>query len=101
MNMISIFLGVDVNLLFKPIQGSWGSLFLLAGGGLGCDSAGEKVKQIGDSHCGAILQAGAGIYYNLGKRWALRLEYRLYHLSEPFRRDIGLNAHTVLLGISF
>lgn len=28
------FLGVDFNLLFKPIQGKWGSLFLLAGGGL-------------------------------------------------------------------
>ena len=27
------FLGVDANLLFKPIQRNWGSLFLLAGGG--------------------------------------------------------------------
>jgi hypothetical protein len=29
------FLGVDANILFKPIQRNWGSLFLLAGGGLG------------------------------------------------------------------
>lgn len=95
------FLGVDFNLLFKPIQRKWGSLFLLAGGGIGYDSAGKRVKQIGDSHCGGILQAGAGIYYNLGKGIALRVEYRFYHTSEPFRNDTGLNSHTALLGISF
>ncbi len=95
------FLGVNANVLFKPIQGEWGSLFLLAGGGLGYDSAGKRVKQIGDSHCGAILQAGLGVYYNLGKGIALRVEYRFYHLSEPFRADTGLNSHNALLGISF
>jgi hypothetical protein len=95
------FLGVDVNILFKPIQRSWGSLFLLAGAGLGYDSAGNGVPEIGDSYCGAILQAGAGVYYNLGKRWALRVEYRFYHTSEPFRTDRGLNAHAALLGVSF
>ena len=95
------FLGVDVNLLFKPIQGKWGSLFLLAGGGIGYDGAGKRIEQIGDSHCGGILQAGAGIYYNLGKGIALRVEYRFYHVSEPFRNDTGLNSHTALLGISF
>ena len=95
------FLGIDVNLLFKPIQGKWGSLFLLAGGGIGYDSAGKRVEQIGDSHCGGILQAGIGLYYNLWKRWAVRVEYRFYHVSEPFRDDTGLNSHNVLLGISF
>ncbi len=95
------FLGVNGNVLFKPIQGKWGSLFLLAGGGLGYDSAGKRVEQIGDSHCGGILQAGAGIYYHLGKGIAMRVEYRFYHLSEPFRDDTGLNSHNVLLGISF
>lgn len=95
------FLGVDVNILFKPIQWSWGSLFLLAGAGLGYDSAGKRVPQIGDSHCGAILQAGAGVYYNLGKRRALRVEYRFYHISEPFRTDRGLNTHTAIVGVSF
>ena len=96
------FLGVDANILFKPIQRNWGSLFLLAGGGLGYDSAGKnRVREIGDSHCGAILQTGAGIYYNLGKGWALRGEYRYYHTSDPFRKDIGLNTHNFLLGISF
>ena len=94
------FLGVDVNLLFKPVQGSWGSLFLLGGAGIGYDSAGKKVEQIGDTHVGGILQAGAGIYYNLGERWSLRLEYRFYHLSDPFKSDEGLNSHTALLGIS-
>jgi len=59
------------------------------------------VPQIGDSHCGGILQAGMGFYYNLGKRLALRVEYRFYHTSEPFRSDRGLNTHTALLGISF
>jgi hypothetical protein len=95
------FLGFDVNALFKPIQGTWGSLFLLAGAGIGYDSAGKRVEQIGDTHVGGILQAGAGFYYNLGERWALRLEYRLYHISEPFRADAGLNSHAALLGLSF
>ncbi len=95
------FLGIDVNLLFKPIQRNWGSVFLLVGAGIGYDSAGKRVEQIGDSHCGGILQAGAGFYYNLGKRWALRTEFRFYHTSEPFRSDKGLNSYNALLGISF
>jgi opacity protein-like surface antigen len=100
------FLGVDANILFKPIQRNWGSLFLLAGGGLGYDSAGKRLKRdssylVGDQHLGGILQGGAGFYYNLGKGLALRAEYRFYHISEPFRKDIGLNTHTALLGISF
>jgi opacity protein-like surface antigen len=95
------FLGIDVNILFKPIQRKWGSLFLLAGGGIGYDSAGKRVKQIGSSHCGGILQAGTGVYFNLGKGVALRVEYRFYHTSEPFRSDTGLNSHNALLGISF
>ncbi len=96
------FLGINGNLLFKPIQAKWGSLFLLGGGGIGYDSAGKKwVKEIGDSHCGGILQAGAGVFYNLGKRRTLRVEYRLYHVSEPFRDDRGLNSHNALIGISF
>jgi opacity protein-like surface antigen len=95
------FLGVNANILFKPIQRKWGSLFILAGGGLGYDSAGKKVSEIGDSHCGGILQTGAGIYYNLGKGLALRAEYRFYHISDPFRSDRGLNTHNALLGISF
>ena len=40
-------------------------------------------------------------HYNLGKRLALRMEYRLCHISDPFRSDQGLNTHAVLLGISF
>jgi len=95
------FLGVDANLLFKPLQRSWGSMFFLVGGGLGYDSAGKRVPQIGDTHCGGILHAGIGFYYNLGKRLALRVEYRFYHMSDPFRNDEGLNSHTALLGISF
>jgi opacity protein-like surface antigen len=96
------FLGVNGNIVFKPIQWDWGSFFLLAGGGLGYDSAGKNgVNEIGDSHCGGVYQAGAGIYYNLPKGLALRVEYRFYHISEPFRSDRGLYTHTALLGISF
>ena len=95
------FLGANANILFKPIQRDWGSLFLLVGGGLGYDSGGGRVKEIGGQHFGGILQAGLGFYYNLGKRLALRIEYRFYHTSEPFRSDHGLNAHTALFGVSF
>ena len=85
------FLGVDANILFKPIQRNWGSLFLLAGGGLGYNNAGNRVRGIGDSHCGGIAEKGTGIYYKFGKRWALRGEYLLYHISDPFSKDTGLN----------
>ena len=95
------FAGVNTNFLFKPFQWTWGSLFLLAGGGLGYDNAGNRVREIGDSHLGGILQTGAGIYYDLGNGWAFRGEYRFYHISEPFRRDEGLNTHIFLLGFSF
>jgi opacity protein-like surface antigen len=96
------FLGVNGNIVFKPIQWDWGSLFILGGGGLGYDNAGKNgVKEIGDSHCGGVYQAGAGINYNLPKGLTLRLEYRFYHISDPFRNDKGLNTHTALLGISF
>ncbi len=95
------FLGANANLVFKPIQGKWGSLFLLGGAGIGYDSAGKRVEQIGDQHLGGILQAGAGVYYNLGKRLAIRVEYRLCHISEPLKNDRGLNSHNVLLGISY
>jgi hypothetical protein len=95
------FLGVNGNIVFKPIQGKWGSLFFLGGAGIGYDSGGKRVSQIGDQHLGGILQGGVGVYYNLGKRLALRVEYRLCHISEPFRNDKGLNSHNALLGISF
>ncbi len=95
------FLGANANLVFKPIQGKWGALFFLGGAGVGYDSAGKRVEQIGDQHLGGILQAGAGVFYNLGKRLALRVEYRLCHISEPLKSDRGLNSHNVLLGISY
>ena len=103
------FLGISHNILFKPVRGKWGSLFLLGGAGLGYDSAGERLSHggphpplIGDQHFAGFVQTGAGILYNIGRGTALRLEYRLYHISEPFdTRDWGLNTHTILFGISF
>ena len=61
------FLGANSNIVFKPFQWNLGALFLLGGAGIGYDSAGKKVEEIGDQHLGGILQAGAGIYHNLGK----------------------------------
>ena len=103
------FLGVSNNILFKPIQEKWGSLFLLIGGGLGYDSAGKKLDGgdsdgplIGDQHFAGFGCGGGGMFFNIGQETALRVEYRFYHLSEPFdTTDRGLNTHTVLLGISF
>jgi hypothetical protein len=59
------------------------------------------VREIGDSHCGGIAETGAGIYYKLGKRWALKGKYPFYHILDPFSKDTGLNTHNFLLGISF
>ena len=103
------FLGVSNNILFKPIQERWGSLFLLVGGGLGYDNAGKRPNGgdsdgpfIGDQHFAGFFNTGAGMLFNIGRGTALRVEYRFYHLSEPFdTTDRGLNTHTVLFGISF
>jgi hypothetical protein len=103
------FLGVSNNILFKPIQERWGSLFLLVGGGLGYDNAGKRLTGgdsdgpfIGDQHFAGFFNTGAGMFFNIGRGTALRVEYRFYHISEPFdTTDRGLNTHTVLFGISF
>jgi hypothetical protein len=103
------FLGVSNNILFKPFQGRWGSLFLLVGGGFGYDNAGKRLNGgesdgplLGDQHFAGFGNGGAGILFNLGRRTALRVEYRFYHISEPFdTTDRGLNTNTVLFGISF
>ncbi len=102
------FLGLSNNIVFKPIQEKWGSLFLLIGGGLGYDSAGEKLHRgsnpplLGDQHFAGFGTGGAGILFDIGRGMALRVEYRFYHISEPFdTSDRGLNTHNVLLGITF
>jgi len=102
------FLGLSSNFVFKPIQERWGSLFLLVGGGLGYDSAGERLHRgsnpplLGDQHFAGFGCGGAGVLFNIGRGMALRVEYRFYHISEPFdTSDRGLNTHNVLFGISF
>ncbi|MGZ3605895.1 MAG: hypothetical protein ACXU9P_13190 [Thermodesulfobacteriota bacterium] len=102
------FLGLSSNFVFKPIQERWGSLFLLIGGGLGYDSAGERLHRgsnpplLGDQHFAGFGTGGLGVLLNIGRGKALRVEYRFYHISEPFdTSDRGLNTHNVLLGISF
>ena len=103
------FLGLSSNIVFKPIQKRWGSLFLLVGGGLGYDSAGKRLKRgdsddpvMGDQHFAGVCHGGAGVLFNISRGTALRVEYRFYHISEPFdTSDRGLNTHNVLFGISF
>jgi hypothetical protein len=95
------FLGVNSNILLKPIQWKKGSLFLLGGGGLGYDNGNGRVRQIGDSHFAGILQAGGGLMFDIGEGVLLRAEYRYQHLSEPLDSDPGLNTHNLALGLSF
>jgi len=95
-------LGLNANILYKPIQWNKGFLFLLGGGGLAYDNNSSKqVRGIGDSQIAGILQVGSGISYHLGKELWLRGEYRFNHISDPFRRDSGINTHDLNLGISF
>jgi opacity protein-like surface antigen len=95
------FVGVNQNWVFKPLHWNRGSLFLLFGGGLGYDNSGGDIREIGDSHFAGVAHAGLGIFYNMTKKWALRLEYRFSHISEPTRSDNGINSHDFLLGVSF
>jgi hypothetical protein len=94
-------LGVNGNLLFKPVQ--WGKVtpFLIAGAGLGYNNNSGFVWELGDSHTGGILQGGGGILYDTGKGFWLRGEYRFHHMSDPFEKDHGLNTHSFLVGITF
>ncbi len=56
---------------------------------------------LGDQHFAGVCHAGVGMLFNIGRRTALRVEYRLYHISEPFdRADYGLNTHSVLFGFA-
>jgi len=102
------FLGLGTNLVFRPIQERWGSLFLVIGGDLGYDSAGKKLYRapnpplLGDQHFSGVGYGGAGILFNISGKTALRVEYRYCHISEPFNTsDRGLNTHNVLFGIAF
>jgi hypothetical protein len=85
------FLGLSSNFVFKPIQGKWGSLFLLLGAGLGYDSAGKRLHRgsdpplMGDQHFAGVCHGGAGVLFNIGRGTALRVEYRLYHSLAPNR----------------
>lgn len=94
-------LGTNANILFKPIQWEKGNLFLLGGGGLAYHNNDGEVKEIGDSHIAGILHGGMGILFKMGKGWALRGEYRLQHISDPFKGDLGINTHTFIIGVSF
>jgi len=97
-------LGLNTNLLFKPIQWNKGSLFLFGGAGLAYNNNSDReirVTKIGDSHVAGLLQIGSGIHYYMGKGWLLRGEYRFKHISDPFQRDDGINTHSLVLGLSF
>ena len=94
-------LGVNANLLFKPFR--WGRVtpFLIAGAGLGYNNNNGNVWELGDSHTAGILQGGGGVLYDFGKGFWLRGEYRFWHISDPFERDLGLNTHGFILGVAF
>jgi len=97
-------IGLNVNILLKPIRWDRSSLFLLAGVGAGYDNSTEKnhnLWDIGDTHVAGTLQGGVGIEYFIAKGWAIRGEYRFNHVSDPFRSDPGINTHNFMLGFSF
>lgn len=94
-------LGTNANLVFKPLQWNKGSWFILGGGGLAYTNSNGQIKEMADYHLAGITQSGTGINYELSKGHSLRLEYRFHHTSVPFKRDVGINTHNILLGITF
>jgi len=63
-NFKYVWLGLNANILFKPIQWNRGSLFLIGGVRLAYSNNGSgEVRDIGDSHIAGILQIGSGIQY--------------------------------------
>jgi hypothetical protein len=97
-------LGLNVNILFKPIRWDRNALFLLAGAGLGYNNSTERDHEawdIGDTHVAGTVQGGFGIEYFIGRGCWLRGEYRFNHISDPFNADPGINSHNLMLGVSF
>ena len=97
-------LGLDVNILYKPILWKTGSVFILGGVGLGYNNSTDhnpNTWDIGDSHVNGIVLVGAGIGYYIGKGVWLRAEYRFHHISDPFVNDPGINTHDLMLGLCF
>ena len=97
-------LGLNANILFKPIRWDRNALFLLAGAGLGYNNSTErdhKEWDIGNTHVAGTLQGGLGIEYFIGKGCWVRGEYRFNHISDPFKSDPGINSHNFMLGVSF
>lgn len=59
-------LGLNTNIIFKPIRWNRGFLFLIGGAGLAYNNNSDdnrRVRDIGDSHIAGILQIGSGIQY--------------------------------------
>ncbi len=97
-------IGLNGNILFKPVRWSRGCLFILGGAGLGYDNSTEDYHNawdIGNTHVAGTLQGGLGIEYSIARGWALRGEYRFNHISDPFRSDPGINTHNFMVGFSF
>lgn len=97
-------LGLNSNILLKPIQWNKVFLFLIGGMGLAYNNNSDehrRVRDIGDSHIASILQIGSGIQCRIGRKWWLRGEYRYQHISDPFNGDSGLNTHNLIFGVSF
>lgn len=61
----------------------------------------ERRVPVGETHYNFSLFAGMGVEAALGARTALSLEYRLHHLSNANtgNRNLGINAHTILIGV--
>lgn len=62
----------------------------------------DKKVPIGETHYNFSLLVGAGVEIDLSPRTALNLGYRLRHVSNANTgvRNPGINAHTLLVGIS-
>ncbi len=94
-------LGVNTNILFRPLEGKGWKWFLIGGVGAGYNNSNGGIRYIGKSHVAGILHIGTGMNVSLRKRYLLRGEYRLEHISDPFNHDEGINTHCFLIGISY
>lgn len=94
-------LGTHSNILFKPFERKGWRPFFIWGVGVGYMNSNKNLKYIGDSHRAGIIHGGGGVEILIKGGTALRWEYRLYHISDPFNHDQGINTHNFLIGLSF
>ncbi|MGR3309619.1 MAG: outer membrane protein [Candidatus Brocadiales bacterium] len=88
--------GVSINALYHLNTGTRFVPFALVG--MGAEYVAGGISDI--TSLVTMPQGGVGLKYFLSERMALRVEYRYRHFSDPFVHDGGIDAQSIMFGVS-